>query len=1086
MLTKVQEVCGVALAEIYQGIRQPAGGMNSWQEQLKLRMLCLKTGSRIEQLNKEAYCKAKHNCKKMDAKSKHAESQECADDADGQYFKLQINTIFSVISLCMSREFLHRDFFPFSFQGIFFLSVAYRNDVLLRRGLPIQSEVAGERRGDGPWVPAVSANEKEQSAIDVTQCQSVLFEKDTRADSDTFSSGLPGSASDGDNDDTDSEATVTQSQSTDCAGVNTFQVQEVNYRSPPSTAEGGPKQHKSDKELQHQPRDFIAHDDIETALLPPVMPSSSSGRCDAVDGTASEAGIQNKVTDPGDPALYINVRLLQSTIELLLHKDHVPDDNFVFPVTSGRACSRDWFFKAMPDGQKRVRKWLSYSSSVDSLFCIDCLLFSGPSATSHWTHDGYCDWPHAKRDIGSHEISLQHRTSEMARFTWMTKSRVNDRLHQITQSTSARNRRVVYVSIKCLKYLASEMVAIRGHKSDDGKFLHLFREFAEFDAASAAYLEMLSRMRSAEYMRKPEINLLSPMNIRRLLVTMRDMVVDKILAEVQKTKTCSIISDGTQDESKLEAQCVIVRYLEETSCGLRPVERLIDIFTTGDTSGQTLSNRILQILREKKVSLEWIVGQSYDGAGNVRGKYSGLKTLILQEAPRALYVWCSAHRLNLVVEAVLKSSPDLRNALGVMQELYNFFTGHKRHSVLMRMQEGNTGQVRTLKRVADTTRSWRSAEDGTCTVLECFDAVTAALETLADESEDSTTTAAANGLLRNLHDVRFIMSIMFLKRILSTTGPISRLLQNPASDLSIAATLIDGCVQKLTVLRSEVDDFYEQIKHETADFCAQHNIDPILKPRPARKTKRMPGEQTNDERIHVAEIAFKIEVVIAGIDTVLLQLNDRFAEENVQFLREMRHFTPAAMLSSKPVSADEIQHLCHFYKFDADVIARERNDFMDVYKTMAHMIDTSNMFASVNVIQCRSHNGEDNNDDECDVELEQLASQQSQQGQQHYNDAWVNRSFVKPLRALEELSSFTSLSCLIKILATVAVTSCSAERVMSRIKIIKNRLRSRMADDWFSALTVLASERDILEGLAVDTIIDRFTLLSPKLQKQLG
>jgi hypothetical protein len=93
---------------------------------------------------------------------------------------------------------------------------------------------------------------------------------------------------------------------------------------------------------------------------------------------------------------------------------------------------------------------------------------------------------------------------------------------------------------------------------------------------------------------------------------------------------------------------------------------------------------------------------------------------------------------------------------------------------------------------------------------------------------------------------------------------------------------------------------------------------------------------------------------------------------------------------------------------------------------------------------------------------------------------------VKPLRALEELSSFTYLSCLIKILATVAVTSCSAERVMSRIKIIKNRLRSRMADDWFSALTVLASERDILEGLAVDAIIDRFTLLSPKLQKQLG
>ena len=31
-----------------------------------------------------------------------------------------------------------------------------------------------------------------------------------------------------------------------------------------------------------------------------------------------------------------------------------------------------------------------------------------------------------------------------------------------------------------------------------------------------------------------------------------------------------------------------------------------------------------------------------------------------------------------------------------------------------------------------------------------------------------------------------------------------------------------------------------------------------------------------------------------------------------------------------------------------------------------------------------------------------------------------------------------------------------------------------MADDWFSAHTILASERDILQGLSVDAIIDRF------------
>jgi hypothetical protein len=39
--------------------------------------------------------------------------------------------------------------------------------------------------------------------------------------------------------------------------------------------------------------------------------------------------------------------------------------------------------------------------------------------------------------------------------------------------------------------------------------------------------------------------------------------------------------------------------------------------------------------------------------------------------------------------------------------------------------------------------------------------------------------------------------------------------------------------------------------------------------------------------------------------------------------------------------------------------------------------------------------------------------------------------------------------------------------------------------DWFSALTILANERDIVECLNTDTIIDRFSLTSQKLQKHL-
>jgi len=57
-------------------------------------------------------------------------------------------------------------------------------------------------------------------------------------------------------------------------------------------------------------------------------------------------------------------------------------------------------------------------------------------------------------------------------------------------------------------------------------------------------------------------------------------------------------------------------------------------------------------LSRANVNLDFIVGQSYDGASNMRGRYSGLQTRMLQYAKRAQFVWCHAHRLNLVIESM--------------------------------------------------------------------------------------------------------------------------------------------------------------------------------------------------------------------------------------------------------------------------------------------------------------------------------------------------------------------------------------------------------------------------------------------------
>jgi len=56
---------------------------------------------------------------------------------------------------------------------------------------------------------------------------------------------------------------------------------------------------------------------------------------------------------------------------------------------------------------------------------------------------------------------------------------------------------------------------------------------------------------------------------------------------------------------------------------------------------------------------------------------------------------------------------------------------------------------------------------------------------------------------------------------------------------------------------------------------------------------------------------------------------------------------------------------------------------------------------------------------------------------------------------------------------------------MSRVKIVKDRLRSTMLDNWFSALLVLAAEKDLLDTINENEIIDKFASCSLQLQKQL-
>ena len=70
--------------------------------------------------------------------------------------------------------------------------------------------------------------------------------------------------------------------------------------------------------------------------------------------------------------------------------------------------------------------------------------------------------------------------------------------------------------------------------------------------------------------------------------------------------------------------------------------------------------------------MELLVGQGYDGCSTMAGKVNGVKTIILKKYPRAIFVHCASHCLNLVVNDLSKLVT-IRNTIDTIKTIIKFF-----------------------------------------------------------------------------------------------------------------------------------------------------------------------------------------------------------------------------------------------------------------------------------------------------------------------------------------------------------------------------------------------------------------------------
>ncbi|KAI8793781.1 zinc finger MYM-type protein 1 [Biomphalaria glabrata] len=171
----------------------------------------------------------------------------------------------------------------------------------------------------------------------------------------------------------------------------------------------------------------------------------------------------DSITSLSNVADNLRMELISRGPEIFQNKDAN------FAVSAGRSMTLTWFKRRFPNGEEVNRSWLLYSPSKKSVYCFCCVLFTSTTSNSRSSFElssGFCNWRHTER-LRDHENSPSHRIS----FTkWKELEHrisqgmlIDMEVEKQIQNEKQKWREVLKRILACIKFLASQNLALRGH-----------------------------------------------------------------------------------------------------------------------------------------------------------------------------------------------------------------------------------------------------------------------------------------------------------------------------------------------------------------------------------------------------------------------------------------------------------------------------------------------------------------------------------------------------------------------------------------------------------------------------------------------
>ena len=289
--------------------------------------------------------------------------------------------------------------------------------------------------------------------------------------------------------------------------------------------------------------------------------------------------------------------------------------------------------------------------------------------------------------------------------------------------------------------------------------------------------------------------------------------------------------------------------------------------------------------------------------------------------------------------------------------------------------------------------------------------------------DDAKSKSEAESLASSLESFEFLLSLVVWYEILFAINMVSKKFQSKSM-----------CIDTTTKELEDVMLFFEKYRNEgfesnmkiAKSLAFDMNIELIPLTKRCVFRKKQFDENNHDEEIQSAEESFRVNYFLVVVDMTIAYLKDRFEQLNI-----FENIFGFLFDSKKLKSLGDNELRESFTKFKTTF---SHNNLSDV--------GANDIFFEMKVLQMTLPN-----------------------------------VLISPLEILELVKvadCYPNVSIAYRILLTMSVTVASAERSFSKLKLLKSYLRSSMSQERFNDLAILCIEKNMLENIDVDTIINDF------------